>query len=62
MCFSKLLEHHVFSSVPYEKKDSKELIVAAKTGDLDTVTELLKKNKYLVYDFDNVNFSFEELV
>ena len=45
----------IFSTVPFEKEGSKKLIAAAKCGDVETVKDLLdKKNRYLVYDFDQV--------
>lgn len=48
----QLMENVVFSSQPFEKSNSYQFIQAVKINDLDLVTELLQKNKYLVYDFD----------
>jgi len=50
----------IFSTVPFEKEGSKKLIAAAKCGDKDAILELLdKKNRYLVYDFDQVRMICE---
>lgn len=48
------MENRIFSSTPYEKKYSRELLSACKINDQDTVAHLLEKSKYLVHDFDNV--------
>ena len=48
------MDNKIMSKRPYEKKCSKEFIYACKNGDIETVKKLLKYNKYLVYDFDQV--------
>lgn len=50
----ELMTQNIFSSKPFQKKDSYELIQACKRGDDQKVKDLLKFNKYLVYDFDYV--------
>ena len=44
--------HHV---KPFEHKDSVNLIFAIKNKDKDTVCRLVKENRFLVFDFDNVS-------
>lgn len=42
----------IFSEKPYEKKYSREFIDACKDNNVSAIRKLLKKDKYLVYDFD----------
>ena len=44
--------HHV---KPFEHKDSVNLIFAIKNKDKDSVYRLVKENRFLVFDFDNVS-------
>lgn len=50
----QLMESKIFSSYPFQKPKSKELIMACKSGNFDHARELLYENKFLVYDFDQV--------
>lgn len=50
----QLMTMEVFSSKPFEKLHSYELIRAAKLGDILKVKECLNENRYLVFDFDHV--------
>jgi ankyrin repeat protein len=45
--------NEIFSNRPFQKPNSQRLIQAAKLNDIETCTELLHKNRYLVYDFDH---------
>ena len=40
---------------PFEYKDSVDLIFAIKNKDKDSVCRLIKENKFIVFDFDNVS-------
>ncbi|KAL4493423.1 hypothetical protein ABPG72_007431 [Tetrahymena utriculariae] len=51
---SEISSYQVFSTKPYQKKGSYELISYSKKGDTDLVRDLTMENKYLVYDFDYV--------
>ncbi|EAS03144.2 ankyrin domain protein (macronuclear) [Tetrahymena thermophila SB210] len=51
---SEISSNQVFSTKPYQKKGSYELICYSKKGDTDLVRDLTMENKYLVYDFDYV--------
>jgi len=51
----ELAKGYVFSKEPYDKKYSKELFIAVKTGDYQSVEQYLKKDRYLVYAYDHVN-------
>ncbi|EAS01945.2 ankyrin domain protein (macronuclear) [Tetrahymena thermophila SB210] len=44
----------IFSSKPFQKKFSYELIQAAKLGDIMKVIECLNENRFLVFDFDYI--------
>lgn len=44
----------VFSTVPYQKPGSRELIHAAKHGKVEDLLDLLKQNRFLIFDFDNI--------
>ena len=45
----------VFSTYPFQKDGSEDLIKAAKAGDLMKVkTILFQKGKFIVYDYDQV--------
>ena len=48
------MENRIFSSYPYEKPKSKELMMHVKKGSIDPTRELLSDNRFLVYDFDQV--------
>lgn len=50
------MKHKV--EVPFKNDYSYELIQAVKDGDLNIVKELLRVNKYLVYDYDHVSIIF----
>ena len=56
-----MLTQHIFSTAPFEKKNSKEFITACKNDDQETVADLLQKNKFLVYDFDHVILNLERI-
>ena len=47
----------VFSSKPFQKEGSYELIEAAKFGDLVKIQQLLRDNRNLVYDFDYIGMT-----
>ena len=47
------MKNDVFSTVPYEKKNSYNLINDCKQGNIKQVGKLLQQNRYLVHDFDN---------
>ncbi|KAL4491354.1 hypothetical protein ABPG72_008010 [Tetrahymena utriculariae] len=47
-----LSKTQIFSSKPFQKKFSYELIQAAKLGDIMKVIECLNENRFLVFDFD----------
>ena len=47
----------VFSHKPYEKELSRKFIDACKDNEIDTIKELLKKDRYLVYDFDYIGLT-----
>ena len=49
-----LVNKNVFPSTPYFRPKSKFLIECVKKGDIDTIYKLLSKDRFLVYDFDNV--------
>lgn len=51
----KLMEKQIFSTCPFEKKNSEKLIQASKLGEVEVVQNLLVQNRFLVYDFDHVN-------
>jgi ankyrin repeat protein len=51
----EIISLKLFSSQPYSRPGSKNLIEAAKNGNLKKVDELLKENRMLVFDFDYVN-------
>ncbi|KAL4477297.1 hypothetical protein ABPG73_003423 [Tetrahymena malaccensis] len=51
---SEISSNQVFSTKPYQKKGSYELISYSKKGDTELVRDLTMENKYLVYDFDYV--------
>ena len=40
---------------PFEYKDSVDLIFAIKNKDKDSVCRLIKENRFIVFDFDNVS-------
>ena len=44
----------IFSTQPFEKPNSYKFLKAAKDGDTQMIKQLIKSNKYLVYDFDHV--------
>lgn len=46
----------IFSTKPFEKQTSRDLIEAAKLNKVCIVEGLLNTNRFLVYDFDNVSF------
>jgi len=51
----------IFNSEPYTKPGSKQFLEAAKLGRLDKMQEIIEdKNRYLVYDFDNVPKNYNE--
>ena len=52
-------ERKVLSTKPFEKLGSYEFIHAAKQGNLEKIEEMLKKNRFLVYDFDYVSRIFD---
>ncbi len=46
----------VFPKVPFSKGNlTRSFLQAAKIGDFETIKELLKKDRFLVYEFDHVN-------
>ncbi|KAL4442916.1 hypothetical protein ABPG74_010805 [Tetrahymena malaccensis] len=49
-----LSKTQIFSSKPFQKKFSYELIQAAKLGDIMKVIECLNENRFLVFDFDYI--------
>jgi len=51
------MRNNVFSKKPFEKIFSYELITATKHNDIIKCTDLLQKNKFIVYDFDYVSYS-----
>jgi len=46
---------NIFPKWPLERKEAHSFINSAKKGDYKACKNLLKINKYLVYDYDNVN-------
>lgn len=48
----------IFSTKPFQKPGSYELISAAKFGKFYEVRSLLQKNRYLVYDYDYVRKNY----
>lgn len=61
LTFDEILNNHVFSFAPFDKKCnriylvSKQLFDYAKQGDHVNVKYMLDKNRYLVFAYDNVN-------
>ena len=49
------MKNRVFPNQPYEREDSKAFIKYAKLGEYDKVRQLLKGNRYLVYEYDTVS-------
>lgn len=47
-------EKKIFSTKPYEKQGSYDLINYCKMGNISKVRDMLALNKYLIYDFDFV--------
>ena len=52
------MKHHIFSMYPFAKKYSEKFLQACKSGKFDAATDYLAKNRYLVFDFDNVSDVF----
>ena len=53
--YIQIQKKQIFSTVPFEKLYSRELLDAVKLGNDRTVEYLLEVvNKYLIYDFDQV--------
>ena len=50
-----MLNKKIFSKRPYEKIGSSELVMAVKKNQLYKVQSHLKKNRFLVYDYDYYN-------
>lgn len=49
----------IFSTVPFEKEYSEQLMKLVKAGDIEEAKYILYKHgKNLVYDFDNVSAQF----
>ncbi len=46
----------VFSSEPYQKKNSKAFLRACQNGNLEEVVGFVRVDKYLVFDFDSVKY------
>lgn len=49
------MSNNVFPDVPFFRKDSARLIQAAKANDLEKCQQILKMNRFTVYDFDTVH-------
>lgn len=54
MDMGELLKNQVIPKCPYERAGSEKFFSHVKMGDIDKVSKMLKKNKYYVYDFDNI--------
>ena len=50
-------KHDIFSKKPYQKEFSYQFIENVKLGKIHEAYRLLKKNKYLVYDFDWIHLT-----
>lgn len=50
----ELAAEQIFSKIPYEHKDSEQFFIAVKLRDVAKINEMLKANRYLVFDFDSV--------
>ena len=52
LCPDDLLSNSIISSKPFEKRYSKEFILAAKDNNIELVRQYLLQDKYLTFDFD----------
>ncbi|TNV70647.1 hypothetical protein FGO68_gene6482 [Halteria grandinella] len=52
-----MIENKVFSKKPYQRPLSNDFIHAVKLNQMEKVTILLEKNRYLVFDFDFYNMT-----
>lgn len=53
--YNKIMTTEVFSYKPFQKAGSHEFISACKQNDIFRIEELLKQNRFFVFDFDYVN-------
>jgi len=51
---SDLFKTPIFPSKPYEKQESKSFLRACQNGKYNEVKELLQQDRYMVYQFDEV--------
>ena len=50
----QMAKNIIFSIHPFEKEGSQAFLRAARTGNHTKLQELLKRNRYLLFDFNNV--------
>ncbi len=55
MDMKQFIDDQVIPEKPYERPGSQKFFNAVKAGDLKIVEQLLRQNRYYVYDFDNIN-------
>ncbi len=52
----------IFNSEPYTKAGAKQFLEASKLGRLDKMQDIIEdKNRYLIYEFDNVTSKNESI-
>lgn len=52
-----MIDHKIFPQRPYESELAKEFIHAVKVQQMDTVQNLLARNRFLVFHFDYYNMT-----
>ena len=53
--FKQLQTQKIFSTIPYEKPNSREFFEAVKNNNLGLVEYYIVLNRYIIFDFDSVN-------
>ena len=55
LILKKAVENKIFSVKPFQRPFSREFIKAAKEGSIQKIEEYLLTDRYLVYEYDQVN-------